>query len=408
MNILGGPKVSFDDINKIFENAISGSKIFRNKNVLYHDFIPESLPFRENQINRLAQIFSSLLKNEKGSNVFIYGKPGTGKTAVVKYVMSKFKNFIGKKGIDIFLSYVNCRTAGTEYRVLLSIAQDIGITIPFTGLSVEEALSRIIDKIKTENKPFLVVFDEIDVLVIRYGDKILYNLSRMGSNYAFIPHVIVGISNDLRFKEYLDPRVISSLSEEELIFKPYSATELEVIIKERVELAFRKNVVDPMAIKIAAALSASEHGDARKALDIIRVAGEIAEERNDNMVVEKHVREAYTRLDSERTFDVIRSLPLHSKLILISLLNVGDTSIQSSRLYGIYKGVCSQIGEQPLSYRRFHSLVSELAIMGIVSRRIYNYGRKGGRISSIKLLSSINDIVKALSDDPLLNDIIEI
>ena len=126
------------------------------------------------------------------------------------------------------------------------------------------------------------------------------------------------------------------------------------------------------------------------------------------MVVEKHVREAYTRLDSERTFDVIRSLPLHSKLILISLLNVGDTSIQSSRLYGIYKGVCSQIGEQPLSYRRFHSLVSELAIMGIVSRRIYNYGRKGGRISSIKLLSSINDIVKALSDDPLLNDIIEI
>ncbi len=400
--------MAYDDIDKIFENAIKGSKIFKNKNVLYHDFIPKNLPFREKQISRLAQVFSSLLKSEKGSNMFIYGKPGTGKTAVVKFVLSKFKEFIDKKGLEVFVSYVNCRSAGTEYRVLLTIAQDIGVHLPFTGLSVEEALSRILMKIKSEGRPFLVIFDEIDVLVSRYGDKILYNLTRLGTDSYVIPHVIIGISNDLRFKDYLDPRVLSSLSEEEMVFKPYTATELEVILKERVELAFKNGVVDPLAIKLAAALSASEHGDARKALDIIRVAGEIAEERDNDRVLESHVREAYSRIDSERTYDIIRSLPLHSKLILISLLNYGGGNIQTSKLYILYKSICERMGEQPLSYRRFHSLISELSIMGIVSRRIYNYGRRGGRISSVRLISPENDLAKILAEDPLIGEMLEV
>lgn len=399
--------MSHDDINKIFEEAIKGSKIFKNKNVLYHDFIPKNLPFREKHISRLAQIFSSLLKNEKGSNMFIYGKPGTGKTAVVKFVLSKFREFVQKKGLEVFISYVNCRSAGTEYRVLLAIAQDIGVYLPFTGLSVEEALSRILMKIKSERKPFLVIFDEIDVLVSRYGDKILYNLTRLGTDNYVIPHVIIGISNDLRFKDYLDPRVLSSLSEEEMIFKPYTATELEVILKERVDLAFKEGVVDQSAIKLSAALSASEHGDARKALDIIRVAGEIAEERNDDRVLEEHVREAYSRIDSERTYDVIKSLPLHSKLILISLLNYGENTIQTSKLYAMYKLTCERLGEQPLSYRRFHSLISELSIMGVLSRRIYNYGRRGGRISSVRLVSPENDLARILADDPIIGDMLD-
>jgi len=400
--------LSIDDINKIFENAVKGSSIFKNKNVLYHDFVPENLPFREKHINRLAQVFSSLLRGEKGSNMFIYGKPGTGKTAVVKYVLSKFKNFLQEKHLEVNVSYVNCRMAGTEYRVLLAIAQDIGVSLPFTGLSVEEALSRVLLKIKSDGKPFLVIFDEIDVLVSRYGDKILYSLTRFSSDNYILPHVIIGISNDLRFKDYLDPRVLSSLSEEEIVFKPYTATELEVILKERVDLAFKDGVVDPLAIKLSAALSASEHGDARKALDIIRVAGEIAEERGDEKILEDHVRDAYSRIDAERTHDVIRSLPLHSKLILISLLNYGGNTISTSKLYMIYKSVCGRIGEQPLSYRRFHSLISELSIMGIVSRRIYNYGRRGGRIASIKLASPDDEIVKILADDPLLSDILDI
>ena len=394
-----------DKIEDIFESAFKGSKIFKNKNVLFHDYIPDNLPFRESQINRLAKIFSSLIRGEKGSNIFVYGKPGTGKTAVIRYVLGRFKRFIEEKGIDIHSSYVNCRLAGTEYRVLLSIGQDIGITLPFTGLSVEEAMSRILHKIESDRIPFLIVFDEIDVLITRYGDKILYSLTRIGYDRSYVPYIIVGVSNDLRFKEYLDPRVLSSLGEEEIIFKPYTASELEVILRERSRLAFKESSIDNAAIKLAAALSAAEHGDARKALDILRIAGEIAEERGDDMVTEEHVRDAYSRIDVERVNEVIRTLPLHSKLIILSLIKVGGGSIQTSKLYLSYKQLCGRLGEKPLSYRRFHGLITELSLLGLVNRRIYNYGRRGGRVSSVRLDGNIDEILNIIREDPLIEDI---
>ena len=126
------------------------------------------------------------------------------------------------------------------------------------------------------------------------------------------------------------------------------------------------------------------------------------------MVEEEHIRMAYERIDSERTNEVIKSLPLHSKLILIALLKVGGGSIQASKLYLLYKDICEKLGENPLSYRRFHGLITELSIMGIVARRIYNYGRRGGRISSIRLLSDVKDISSILGEDPLIGDLINI
>ena len=398
--------MSDDFLDKIFERAVSESPIFRDKKVLFHDYIPNSLPFRDEEIARLGRLISPIIRGEKSSNVFIYGKPGTGKTAVTKYVLGRLRDFLERNSIPAYISYVNCRMAGTEYRVVASIASDIGVDLPFTGLSVEEGISRVLLRLREDRIPIIIVLDEIDVLVTRYGDQLLYSFTRAGYEGADIPYMIIGISNDLRFKDLMDPRVLSSLSEEEIVFKPYTASELEVIIRERVKLAFKPNVVEEGSIKLAAALSASEHGDARKALDIIRVAGEIAEERGDHKVVEEHVREAYERIDIERTAEVIKTLPFHSKIILVSLVKAGSTNIQSSKLYTVYTGLCKLLGEDPLSYRRFYSLVSELAVMGLVSRRIYNYGRRGGRVSTVRLLVDREELLKSLSEDPLIEDIL--
>lgn len=395
-----------DILDKIFKSAVSNSPIFRDKRVLYHDYIPDKLPFRDHEIARLGRLISPIIRREKSSNVFIYGKPGTGKTAVTKYVLKRLSDFLVSNNVEAYVTYVNCRLAGTEYRVILKIGSDIGISLPFTGLSVEEALSRIQTRIFENPRPLIIVLDEIDVLVTRYGDQLLYFLTRSDYNDRYVPYMIIGISNDLRFKENLDPRVLSSLSEEELVFKPYTASELEVILRDRVRVGFQEKVVDDASIRLAAAFSASEHGDARKALDIIRVAGEIAEEKGDNRVTEDHVREAYKRIDIEKTHEVVRTLPLHSKLILISLVRQGDGNIQSSKLYSYYSQMCKMIGEEPLSYRRFYSLISELSIMGLVTRRIYNFGRKGGRTSSVRLNIDYKDIIDTLKDDPLLEGLL--
>ena len=395
-----------DVIDKIFNKALTGPKIFKDKSVLLHTYIPEKLPFREKQISHLAHIFSSLIKFEKGSNVFIYGKPGTGKTAVIKYVIRKLNEFLIKHDHKINISYVNCRIAGTEYRVVVNIARDVSLNLPFTGLSVEEALSRFFKKIVHDNIPFLLVLDEIDSLVMRYGDKILYALTRFGSEYPGIPYIIVGISNNLRFKEYLDPRVLSSLSEEEIVFKPYNSAELEVIINDRIPIAFYPGVVEKSAVKLIAALSGAEHGDARKALDILRVSGEIAEFRGDNKITEEHVREAYSNIDKERILEATRTLPLHSRIILAALLSFEDTFVKSTLLYMKYMKIAKTVADNVLSYRRFQGLVSELAMLGLIEKKIYNYGRRGGRVSQIKFSVPRSEIKNILIEDPILGDLI--
>jgi len=395
-----------DYVSKIFEKALSGPKIFKNKSVLSHNYIPKNLPFREKEISHIAHIFSSLVRGEKGSNVFIYGKPGTGKTAVVMYVVSKFREFMKQHEINITLSYVNCRIAGTEYRVVLNMSRDIGLNLPFTGLSVEEALSRFTKQLADLNKPFLLIFDEIDSLVMRYGDKILYVLTRLNSEYPDIPYIIVGISNDLRFKEYLDPRVLSSLSEEEIIFKPYNSRELEVILNERIPLAFYPGVVDSSAVKLIAGLSASEHGDARKALDILRIAGEIAEFKGDPKITLDHVKEAYSNIDRERLLEAVRSLPLHARIILAALISFEGVNVKSTNLYLKYSKLAESVSDVVLSYRRFQGLISELAVLGLVEKKIYNYGRRGGRVSNIRLSVPVTEIRNVLLDDPLVGELI--
>ncbi len=402
--------MSDDIIDKIFERAIKGPMIFKDKSVLFHDYIPKRLLFREEQISKLAQHLASLIRRQRTSNLFIYGKPGTGKTAVTRYVISRILEKIKGTEYFFYVAYVNCRLAGTEYRVIRSMAEAIGLDLPFTGLSTEEAMGRFIDFVRDKGLPILIVLDEIDALVMRYGDKLLYILTRLNYEDQKILSMIIGISNDLRFKEYLDPRVLSSLSEEEIIFKPYTSIELEQILWDRVSLAFYDGVVSEAAVKLAAAISGSENGDARKALDLIRVAGEIAESECSDRVLEEHVKKAYASIDRERVSEVIRTLPLHSKLILTALylisLKSPESRIKSSNLYNKYVLITRQFGDEPLSSRRFYGLLTELSLLGVVDKKITNYGRRGGRFSTVKLGIPLNMLEKALSNDPLISDLL--
>lgn len=402
--------ISSSTLDEIFKRAIEGPKIFKNKSILFHNYVPSRLPFRDNEIKKIAHLLTNLIKGYRGSNLFIYGKPGTGKTAVVKYVTKNFLNIVKKYRKKINYVYVNCRLAGTEYRIITSMASDIGLTLPFTGLSTEEALSRFIKKIISDKIPLLVVLDEIDSLITRYGDTLLYTLTRFTNEEVNIPYMIVGISNNLTFKEYMDPRVLSSLSEDEVVFKPYKSDELEIIIKERVPLAFYPNVMEEEAIKLAAALSGAEHGDARKALDLIRVAGEIAEVNGDNKILVSHVQEAYSNIDKERIVDAVSSLPLHSRIILASLLYTtqnGFSNIKSSLLYNKYSELSKIVAGSPLSYRRFLGLLTELSILGLINKKLENYGRKGGRVSIVKFSVPIDLIKKAIENDPFIGDLLK-
>lgn len=395
-------------LDEVFERFMNGARIFEDREVLRHDYVPRQLPHRGEQIRYLGEIVAPVLKGSRCSNIFIYGKTGTGKTAVVKYVLSKLVHKAREFGAPVKVCYVNCRSAGTEYRVLSSLCDALGTNVPFTGLSVGEVFDRFKVGIDSHKLLFMVVLDEIDALVKTRGDLLLYELTRTNETLHQSKTSIVGISNDLRFKEFLDPRVLSSLSEEEIVFRPYDAAELQDILRDRAKSAFFDDVLYDEAISLCAALAAAEHGDARRALDLLRVAGELAEREGSAAILEGHIRRAEKRIEHDRISEAVRNLPPHSKIVLCSVYLLGKKKIKSAitgDVYEIYRELCRQLRLTPLSQRRVSGLINELDVIGLLNSRVISMGRYG-RSKKIRLGIARSLIREVFSTDDRLRCLI--
>ncbi|MCL7387163.1 MAG: orc1/cdc6 family replication initiation protein [Thaumarchaeota archaeon] len=385
----------------------SKKTIFKNRNVLRSDYLPDNLPHRWEHIRQLGEILAPALNNARPSNVFIYGKTGTGKTAVVKYTFKRFNEETLRNNLPLKFIYINCRMAGTEYRVLTELCSAIGQKVPFTGLSKAEVFNRFVAGLSSSNLMVMVCLDEVDILVKNFGDDLLYELTRVNESLNNGQVVLIGVSNDLMFKNMLDPRVLSSLSEEEIVFHPYTASELMDILSERAVLAFNEGTISQDIIALCAALAAAEHGDARRALDLLRVAGEVAERAGAQKVEEKHVRVAQGIIERGRVFEALSSLPLHSKLVLLSVVLAikNGSEITSGTLYTIYKELCELIGIEPLTDRRTSSLLSELNMLGVLDCELVSLGRYG-RTRKVFLTLPIDEVVGVFEKDDVLSNML--
>jgi cell division control protein 6 len=385
-------------LDDVFDSFVKGVKLFKDREVLRHDYIPDRLPHREDQIRLLGATVAPVLRAARCSNIFIYGKTGTGKTAVTKYVLSHLESKAKEHGAQVKFCYINCRMTGSEYRVFASLSQSVGLSIPFTGLSAGEVFDRFCTSLDQSRIIFIIVLDEVDALIKDRGDAFMYELTRINETLHKSKVSIIGISNDLRLKEFLDPRVFSSLSEEELVFRPYDAGELRNILLERSRLAFQEGVLSDSALSISAALAAAEHGDARRALDLLRVAGEVAERQGAKGVTEEHVRQAEKHIEHNRVIEALNNLTLHSKLVLLSVYHLNKSNATTGEIYDIYSELCGEMGAGLLTQRRLGTLVNELDSMGLVNAKVVSMGRYG-RTKKIRL-----EISRGLIRDVFGND----
>jgi cell division control protein 6 len=350
---------------------------------------------------RVGETLAPVLKGARCSNIFIYGKTGTGKTAVTRHVLNYLEVKAKEFASPVKFSYVNCRMAGSEYRTFASLCQSVGVSVPFTGLSVGEVFDRFRVALDRSRVIFIVVLDEIDELIKARGDNLLYELTRINETLRGSKVSILGISNDLRLKEFLDSRVFSSLSEEEIVFNPYNAEELRNILLERAKMAFYEGTLSDGALSVCAALAAAEHGDARRALDLLRVAGEVAERKGVNVVVEEHVREAEKRIEHNRVIEALKNLTLHSKIVVLSIYHLKQAEVLraiTGEIYEVYVELCEELGITPLTQRRVSTLVNELDSMGLLNAKVVSMGRYG-RTKKIKL-----EITRTLIREVFAND----
>ncbi|KYH27015.1 ORC1-type DNA replication protein [Halalkalicoccus paucihalophilus] len=447
----------------LFDDLLSGEPIFENKEVLRPSYTPHELPHRSDQINKMATILVAALRGETPSNILIYGKTGTGKTASAKFVSQELEQTSKKYDVPCEVEYINCEVTDTQYRVLAQLAnkfieqneahverrlsdladlreaveegvtaaeatpfEDIGgidsrvdelegeledmEPVPMTGWPTDRVYKEFFEAVDYRERVVVIMLDEIDKLVEKSGDDTLYNLSRMNSELDNSRVSIMGISNDLKFTDFLDPRVKSSLGEEEIVFPPYDANQLRDILQHRADIAFEDAALTDDVIPLCAAFAAQEHGDARRALDLLRTAGELAERSQSEHVDESHVRKAQDKIELDRVVEVVRTLPTQSKLVLFSIILLeknGVHNVNTGEVFNIYKRLCEEVDADVLTQRRVTDLISELDMLGIVNAIVVSKGRYG-RTKEISLSVPIEETEAVLLADSRLSEIEEI
>jgi len=365
-----------------FEKYLEKKPIFKNKVILQSNYTPTQISHRDEQIHQLANILAPALRGEKPSNVFVYGKTGTGKTLTVRYTASQLLGIAQQKRIPVKIIYLNCKLkklADTEYRLVAQLLREYGKNIPPTGLPTDEVYHLFFNTIDKEKHTLMLILDEVDQLVGKAGDELLYNLTRINSELKNAQITLVGISNDLVFTDTLDPRVKSSLSEEELIFPPYNAVQIQSILQQRASLAFHSGALEEGLVEKCAAFAAREHGDARRALELLRVAGELAERQNETKVMISHLDNAEEKIERDRVLDVVATQPKQFQVTLFSIIDAcaKKQGVYTGEIYSLYERYCSEAGLRPLTQRRVSDIVAELDMLGIINAKVVSKGRYG-------------------------------
>lgn len=368
-----------------FSELFKESGIFANREVLSPHYIPQHLLFRDKQIADIEKAVTPSLRGERGRNLFIYGKTGAGKTSCMKWVMDRIREI---PVIRAKITYVNCRIYNSRYRVLGKIASDHMPIYAKRGFGVTDIYEKMINWIEEDGKILIAVLDEIDM--IRDLDDLIYTLARANSDMKSGGITMIGISNKVSFKDVLDPRSLSTLYENELVFPPYNSVELASILKDRAASGFKKGVIEDESLNLAAAIAAREGGDARFALKIISKAGELAEERGSKAIGTKEIQEASKFAEEDIAYEIINTLPDHQRLVLYAIaimsthgsrykrLDQGDESfLLSGDIFSRYSSLAESLGKEPKSSRLYRKYIADLEMQGIITAYESGKGIRG-------------------------------
>ncbi len=368
-----------------FDQILSKRSIFKDVTVLSPHFVPKDLPFRERHISEIMTVLSPALKCQKPRNLIIYGKTGTGKTCCIKKIMEEFEGYRKDKGSS--MQYVNCRIYNSRYRILQRILRDYVPELDKSGFGLPFLYEKLIELAST-GVQMVIVLDEVDM--VKDLDELVYTLTRSNDEIKKGGVSIVGISNKLSFKDALDPRSRSSLYETEMIFEPYTAEQLQKILLQRVDAGFEKNVVEPAAVNLAAAITSQESGDARFALKLLNKAGDVAEQEGRMKLTDHDVESARKMVELDLTMETVNTLPEMHQIVLYAIASITLTGSKYSRLEGVesgflfsgevyeeYENTCKKLRKRPRSTRWYKEYLNELDMLGLITTTPSGKGIRG-------------------------------
>ena len=407
---------TLDPVELLLNKADQGNLIIKNPNVLRHDYVPNRILHRDKQQELVTQALLPLYKKSIPPNLLVYGKPGTGKTLVIKKVLTQIQNRVDKNSHQIKIATTNAKDQSNLYNVLVDLGRQLGLKskkttddklwLPSTGLSISEVFNRILYSIEKNKTNTVFLIDEIDhlaKLIDKTGKDILYSITRANLKLKNGSLSLIGISNDVRFKEQLDPRVISTLSEEELVFPAYVTNEIKEILEDRIPLAFEENSVSGGALNLCASMACREHGDARRAIKLLDVAAKTAELNQDISITDEHIRLAAQKIEIDKESQQLNAFSLHEKLLVITIMK--SPNISTGDVYSAYKSLCKTTHQNTLTQRRTTQMLNEIELSGLISGKMIHQGIHGNTKKFNLTVSS--DLVKnTLKSNEILVDVL--
>lgn len=422
------------------------SPIFQQEEFLREEYHPNKLPERTDEMADLHMSLAPAARGVGANNVFLHGKAGQGKTAAAKAKLSELQAHAEEESdhLDLTTVYVSCEShdLSTSYKAASRIYQELTDNSRPTGYATDVVMDMMFDAMNEIGGTIIIVLDEIDTL--GDDDRILYSLPRARSQNYVEDHVfpsIIGISNDLQWRDNLSPKVKSSLYDDSVLFSPYDATQLQQILRRRAAKAFRDTELIPIdtvdadrdsddsvveinqstqkylfrsdvladeVIPLIAALSAQDTGDARQAIKYLRKAGELADKHSDDRVTSEHAREAQALVEREAVVEAMREMTTQAHLALAALTALelsGDAPVRAKPIYGVYKNVASRIDADKLGQRRFKDHLRELDMQGIADGEKVSAGSIGGPAWEYQLQVDTQIAVEVLKDTARFTEI---
>lgn len=380
------------------------SNIFANEDVLREKYTPNELLEREEEKKDFVVSLKSIKNRDNPNNIFVYGQTGMGKTLATRMVTEELQDDMASFDIDVEVVWVNCHGSSC-YDVAISIInqlQDENNQVSPTGYSTDAVYNMLWDAIEGCDAEYVItVLDEVDNLG---GDaKLLYEIPRAQDN-GYVDETtptVIGISNDFKYREKLDPKIRSSLCETEIHFKPYNANQLGSILEQRAKIAFPDDTVGNAVVPYIAAVSSQDTGSARHAINVLHKSGQIAWKDDSDIVTEKHAEDAVESVEKSRIMSELRSLTTQGHLILYTVAlfeKEGKTPIKRKEMYDVYKTLAERFDINVKSGRTIHNRLSELSLNGFLSMTQINRGGRGGRHNHYELDMPTDAVIDVLQE----------
>lgn len=377
------------------------SDIFEKPWLLEIDNIPNAdrIVGRDDHITFLAKNLRKMRTNSVPDNILEWGETGTGKTLVARHVCERLESATEGTENQIVTVYVNPDPISTYTSTFRKIAEQVNekaensLKVPYQGLSAEhyrkQKLWPVVEK--EFSGGVVVIIDEIDKH--EEVNEVLYTLSRTQSkDDVQFPVVTIGISNDIEFKGEIESRVQSTLQPEHRTFTPYQEDQLVAILENRRD-AFYDGVIDDEVIERTAELAAEEHGDARRAVRLLRNAGEIADDQGDDSVTATHVNEADELVEVELFMELVKGTPLSGKLLLFAITRLDRNNsdkdwFRTSEIHDTYQTVARDIEVEPKGYNRALELLNKHVTTGVLESK----KKEGGDTGKFRSYSLQGDV----------------